>query len=70
VIVVVVGREDRDELDLLRRQIVEHRLRLARVDHGDMATVAQGPHVVVLEGAQGDDLDFFGHGGCAGRALE
>ena len=63
-VLVVMRGEDRDQPQPLGCDIVQHRLRLARVDHGGDFGVAQRPDIVVLEGAQGDDLKFvFGHGG-------
>jgi len=63
-ILVVMRGEDRDQPQPLGRDIVQHGLRLARVDHGGDFGVAQRPDIVVLEGAQGNDLKFvFGHGG-------
>ncbi len=57
-ILVVMCGKDRDQLKLFSREIIQDRLGLARVDYRRAAGVAQGPDVVVLECAQGDDLKF------------
>src|SRR3981081_3876513 len=54
-ILVMVGGKDRDQLQLFGREIVQHRLSLARVDYRRTARVAQRPDIVVLERPQGDD---------------
>src|SRR5881296_3468047 len=56
-ILVMMGGEDRDQLQLFGREIVQDRQGLARVDYGRAARVAQRPDVVVLESPQGDDLE-------------
>src|SRR5439155_24137350 len=57
-VLMMMGGEDRDQLQLFGREIVEHRLGLTGVDYRRAARVAQGPDVVVPESAQGDDFQF------------
>ena len=70
VVGVVVGGEDRGELELLAREIVEHRLRLAGIDHRGMARVAQRPDIVVLERFDWNDLEHGPAVLCAERRAE
>ncbi len=51
VVGVVMGGEDRGELQLLAREIVEHRPRLAWIDDRGMCCIAHRPDIVVLERA-------------------
>jgi hypothetical protein len=60
VIGMVMGGKNRHQLELLAREILEHRPRLARIDHGGAARVgpalAQRPDIVVLECTDRDDF--------------
>src|SRR5690349_20743078 len=53
---VMVGGEDRDQLELLFLQVASDRPGLAGVDDGRMPVVAQGPDVVVAECGYGNDV--------------
>src|SRR5258708_11095129 len=57
-IIMMMGGKDRDQLQLLGHEIVEHRPGLTGVDYRRAARVAQGPDVVVPESAQGEDFEF------------
>ena len=58
---MVVRGENRRELEPLTREIVEHRPRLAGIDHRGVRRIAQRPDVVVLEGAQRNNFDLVTH---------
>ena len=53
---VVMGVEDRGECQLFALQVIDHRLRFTRIDNNGMRAVADGPDVIVGEGAQRHDF--------------
>jgi hypothetical protein len=53
---MMVGGEDRDQLELFAREILDHRARVARIDHRRALVVAQRPDIVVFECFYGNDL--------------
>jgi hypothetical protein len=53
---MVMRGKNRNEIELLRGKVIEHRLRFAGIDDGGEAVVAHGPDVIVLECAQRNDL--------------
>src|SRR5688572_22387735 len=56
VVGVMVGVEDRHQLELFPLEVVEHRPRVARVDHRGALRVAYRPDVIVRERPERNDL--------------
>src|ERR1043165_2998022 len=54
---VVMGRGDRGELEILSREVVEHRRRVAGIDHHGVGAAAQRPDIIVLERLDRNDLE-------------
>jgi hypothetical protein len=71
VVGMVMRGEHRRERELLSREIIQHRLRVAGVDDRGVRRVAQRPDVVVLERPDRSDLitDFGEHRAAVLRAI-
>jgi hypothetical protein len=63
VVGVVVGGEYGAQFQPLVLQVIEHGLRVARIDDCGVTVVPKGPDVIVLERAQRNDVEiiFIGH---------
>jgi hypothetical protein len=57
-VIVAMGAQDSVQLQVVRMQEAQYRRSFARVDHGSMPVVVDGPDVVVLQGWDSGDFKY------------